>query len=281
MTTTHDDFSFDDWTVPTKEEIQESKTFEERVLAADDYIGKVAKIELGLQPTWNNATSSYDYSKMALQYSLVILPYKLKAEEGIFDREGREVKPLTNWLWRKFSPFSIGFNQKNEPTYLRAFIMYTQGITDPNATLKMPGVIVLRKKDDSFATPEETKAYAKAVSDGKSGLISPEEYSEKVKDFKHIPDIRSLEGKYIGIRVTIGDNGKNQISSFSKVPSGFVPDETLEAEAMKKFSESYAKYMDGRDAKQKNRTASELSRQEGSKVEGQSTGGIDIEDIPF
>lgn len=251
------DETTDPWFMPSKDELDNSE-YESAPLSPEDYIVKIAKITIGLEPSWNQAANKFDHSKLELQYKMICLPMKLKAEDGLLDTQGRNVKPLTQWLWRQVNPFSIGFNKQGEPTFLRSVIMYCNGITDPNAVLPMPGVIVLNP-DNTFATENDAKMYKEQFLEVKKGDRSVEDFLMQKQGFKHIPDIRGLEGKYIGVKLTLDAKGRNKITAFSKVPTGFVPDTEIEAEAMPKFQEAFAKLQAKRDTENQNKAVAEAN----------------------
>lgn len=239
----------ENYSLPAGEELKEQQG-EFSPLCADDYIVKVAKIELEKKPTRNAASKKFNYNDLELQYTLVCLPYKLKAEDGLKFTNWKDAKPLQQRIWRGFSPFSMWVMKNWDPSFLRGFIAYAQGwaSADANTKITYPGIIVLTKNDD-IATEEETKLYKTQF---KQFLADKnlDTFTAKKDWFKHIPDIRSLEWNYVWARVIVDDKGRNKIWGFSKLPWTFKADATLELEAMAKFSESYKKVINKRQEKE-------------------------------
>lgn len=219
-------------------------------LPADDYIIKVAKIELEKKPTWNQAVKKFNYDDLELQYTLVCLPYKLKWDEWLFYKGWKEAKPLWPRLWRGVSPFSMGTMKNGEPTFLRSFTAYAQGLdsADINTVIPMPGIIVLNR-DEDIVSDEIASKYKEQF---KQYRLDKDEtaFTLKKDGYKHIVDIIKLEWKYIWARIVLDEKGRNKITGFSKLPSSFKPDANIEAEAMKKFSDSYKKVIDKRKEKE-------------------------------
>jgi hypothetical protein len=198
---------------------------------------------------WNATTKSFNYNDLELVYTVICLPYKLKAEDGLFYKGGKEAKALTPRIWRSINPFSMGAMKNGDPTFLRAFTAYAQGLSaDLDVMVKMPGIVVL-KGDDEFASEEETKAYKEQFRKYLAKEIAIDEFTMKRDGFKHIADIRSLEGKYVGAKISLDEKGRNKITAFSKLPTSFAPDATIESEAMTKFADSFQKMLAKREEK--------------------------------
>ena len=240
----------ENWEMGTGEQLKEQgQTWEFSPLPADDYIIKAAKIILEKKPKWNATTKTFNYSDLELMYTIICLPYKLKAEDGLFYKGWKEAAPLTAWIWRAVNPFSQGAMKNGDPTFLRAFTAYAQGVSaDLDVSVPTPGIVVLTAKED-FASEEETKLYKEQFKKYLAKEITIDEFTMKKNGFKHIFDIRSLEGKYVGAKVALDDKGRNKITAFSKLPTSFVPDATVEAEAMTKFNESFKKMLAKRNEK--------------------------------
>ena len=76
-------------------------------LVEEDYIVLVAKVDLKKFDKWNSTTNRFDGSLgQDLQYELFMLPYKLKADDGLFNTEGKAVAPLSSVLFKKINPFA-------------------------------------------------------------------------------------------------------------------------------------------------------------------------------
>lgn len=226
-------------------------------LESEDYIAKVAKITLKMEPTWNQAINRFDPDKTALKYKLVLLPYKLKADDGLNDVHGGTVAPLTKWLWREVNPFTMGFTKDGSPSFLRSFITYASGqVDDGKNALKMPAVVILNPAKE-IATEEESEKYKQEFMDLREGKITEQQLTMSKKGFQHIPDIRQYEGSYIGVRVSVKNGDRNNVTGFSKLPSGFKPDATIEKEAMEKFAVSWDKMIAKRKEKYDNVTVVE------------------------
>ena len=239
------DNTTDNWFMPTKAECENSQG-EFSPLASEDYIVKLAKVTLQPEPTWDNNTKSFNQAIKTLQYKLICLVYKFKADDGLTDSEWREVKPLTNWIWRWINPKSLWFMKDGTPSFLRALIAYVtwQQPTDDN--LKMPAVVVINWQG-GIASEEETKKYKDEFMLVRQGKLTSENATMTRAGFKHIPDIRGFEWKYVWARVELDTKWRNKIAWFSKLPNSFVPDVTIEWEAIKKFKEGYQKMIDKRN----------------------------------
>jgi hypothetical protein len=96
----------ENYSMPVGEAAKETKG-EFAPLLADDYIVKVASIDLEKKPSWNAATGKPNYSQLEFKYSLICLPYKLKAEDGLKYTNGKDAKPLSSRIWKDLSPFSM------------------------------------------------------------------------------------------------------------------------------------------------------------------------------
>ena len=237
------------YSMPAGEELK-SQNGEFSPLPADDYIVKVTKIDLEKKPVWIQASHRFDYTKFELQYTLICLPYKLKAEEWLRYINWKEAKPLSQWIWRWVPPFSMGTMKNWDPSFMRWFAAYAQGYVsaDANTVINMPGIIVLNKNDD-LVSDEETKSYKEQMGKFKN-TNSLDDFPMKLAWYKHIYDIRSLEWKYVWARVTVDDKWKNKITWFTKLPAWFTPDKAIEAEAMIKFNERYQKVLAKRQEKE-------------------------------
>ena len=94
-----DDFQF---TAPTKKEIEENKSAGSEPLQGEDYIAKIGKVRLEKKAGWSNGVMNPNIQQ--LMYSLILLPYKLKAEDGMIDIAGNKVEPLTQRLFKDVNP---------------------------------------------------------------------------------------------------------------------------------------------------------------------------------
>ena len=240
----------ENWSMPTGEQMKEQQSGGDfSPLPADDYIVKVAKIILEKKPKWNNTTRTFNYNELELQYTTICLVYKLKAEDGLFYKDGTAAKPLTPRIWRGFNPFSIWAMKNGDPTFLRSFMAYAQWVSaDLDVEIPSKGIVVLKTNDD-FASEEDTKAYKTRLKQYLAKEITLEEFNAKKAGFKHIFDIRMLEGKYVWAKISLDEKGKNKITAFSKLPTTFAPDATIESEAMAKFADSFQKMLAKRNEK--------------------------------
>ena len=273
--------SSNDWLMPTTEELA-AKQYDNTPLEQDDYICKIAKMTLKPEPTWNQATRHFDYSKPELQYKLLLLPYKPKTEDSMKDAKGEEVKPLTHWIWRSMNPFSLGMMPSGEPSFLRALIgfMENSNPSPENKNFKMPGGLVLDKANNIVTDENIIAAYRKQLAALRATEIGPEGFLMAKDGYKHIPDIRSYEGKYIGVRIIPDERGRNKVTGFSRVPSAFKPDEALETEAMAKFEEGYEKYIAKRKETEKNAVRDDTQAEVG--MDGDAPlDTVEVEDAKF
>lgn len=241
-----------DWTMPSAEEARnQGGNYDNIPLISEDYIVKIAKVELGHFPQWNQALKRFDDSKTSLEYQLTLLPYKFKAEDGLKDTNWNDVAPLRKWIWRKVNPFAIAQKKDGSPTFLRSVIAYTQdNVTDVNWPLKIPGAVIIDKENQIVTDSAIVEKYKEEFVKVSKGEITHDQFTSKKAGYRHIPDIRSLEGKYISAKVIADDKGRNKITSFSKLPSSFAPDLEVEKEAMSKFAESYEKLRKNRQGEQ-------------------------------
>lgn len=231
----------------TAEEIKERQAAREPI-EADDYILKVAKITLDMQPTWNQAIKQFDYTKKSLSYSLILLPYKLKVEEDpMRDVSGKEVPPLSRWIWRRMNPFSIAMTKDGDPSYLRGF---TAGVNGESPALEsrvsVPDIAVMHKDTEILVDNATAEQYKAALIKLKKGEITPADFEPFKSKYKHCWDVRSFEGKYVGGRIAVDAKGRNNLVNFSKVPKAFKPDPAVEKEAMEKFEKAYSEMMKSR-----------------------------------
>ena len=246
----------------TKEEIEERRAVRP-ALDNDEYIAKIAKIEIGKFPGFDKSGKPQP-TEMTLLYNVILLPYKLKTEDTpMKSSKGKQVDPLSLWIFKKFSPFSVGLNMTTkDPTFLRQFTAFVQGQSPSMDTPpSVPGWMIL-DQNDNFVSEKAAAAYKADHIKVRKNEMTRDEFVKRHPSEKHIWDIKSFEGKYIGVRLSVrtGDDGidRNNVVNFSKVPSAFVPDEKLEAEKMAKFNESYKKMQDKR-AKEEGRPTEEES----------------------
>lgn len=231
------------YSLPSQKELEEKREFPP--LSAEDYIVKIGSIELRKVPKFVNGRPVY--STPTVGYKLICIPYSLKAGGTMRLKDGKEVQPLSQYIFRDINPFATGYQQGGtSPTFLRALIAYMEG-TDPDASLKAPGMYILDPKDNVVTDPKIIEQMKKEISsvDETKTLIA--------KGYKIIPDITSYEGRYIACAVEVNAKGKNTITKFSKLPESFkVPTGEEEYDGMKKFLDFYEKItnrMNEQDAK--------------------------------
>ncbi len=228
------DYSYD---IPSKTEMDNNpKKWTSLPLMADDYILKLAKIELGYSPTWING--SPDYNNMQPIFKVVCLPFALKAGGQMRFTDKSEVKPLNHWIFRDIA-FGTGFQQdKVTPSFMRALLCYMEGIeVEDNFTVKKP--LLLDPQGHESHDEELTR---QTIAELKG--LEPQNLIGQ--GYKVVPDIRIYEGRYIGCALEVATNKKgdktNKIVRFSKLPETFVPPTPdQERELMKDFEERYAK----------------------------------------
>lgn len=230
--------------LPTVEELEAQKgDYSSDPLEADDYVAKIAKIKLGMKPSWNNATKRYDWPEK-LKYELILLPYKPKAEDKMVDIKSNEVEPLRRWIFKEINPFALGMQQSGEMSYMRALLSYGQPAWE-GGVIKMPWIVVLTK-DDKPVPKELAQEYKENLIKLQKKEIEPSDFKLRQEWYKHVVDVRPLEWNYVGIKLTVDEKGRQKMTSFWKVPSAFVADSTVEKEAMEKFAEGYAKMLEKR-----------------------------------
>lgn len=247
----------------TKEEIASRRVIRP-ALDNDEYIAKVAKIELKKFPAFDKMGRPSKTEK-ALMYNIVLLPYKLKTEDTpMKSSDGKEVEPLTAWTFKKFSPFSVGLNMTTkDPTLLRQFTAFVQGQSPSMDTPPTVPDWVILNQNDEFVSDEAAFQYKADHIKVRKNEMTRDEFVKRHPSEKHVWDIRSFEGKYIGVRISVkeGDDGikRNQVVNFSKAPTSFTPDKAVEEEKMVKFAESYQKIQDKWDKEEGKPTVEETS----------------------
>lgn len=247
------------FTLDSKEEL-DKKGSSIASLESDDYIIKIAKVDLIKKPSYVNG--GWDYSKMNWTYACIVMVYGLKAGGIMIDAEGREVAPYSRYLFRDINPMSTGFMPDQvTPSFLRGIIAYMEG-SKINDRLKAPNFILLDTDDNIITNEAKRDEFLQKITKG-----------EVVEGYKGMPDIRSYAGRYIGCAIeTQVKNGKsyNKISKFSRLPADFaIVDKSLEATATEKFNKYYTERILPK-------------REEGgatSSATGTEVGEVEIEDI--
>jgi len=222
----------DGFFLPSKEE-QEKEAQGGQPLIAEDYIVKVAKIDLKRAPTFVGRQPNW--SELTLMYKTICLPYSLKTGEPLVDIRGGSAKPLSRWIFRDINPFSTGFMpDKVTPSFLRAFIAYMENMPVQDK-IKAPGFILVNKNKELVTSEELRKQFLAEIS-------NPDVPKKLMGEgYQVLPDIRSYEGRYISCAIEVDSKG-NKITKFSKLPGTFVtPTIQVEQELMAKFQESYEK----------------------------------------
>ncbi len=207
-------------------------------LAPEDYIVKLAKIDLVLKDNYHKTAKEWNYD-------VICLVYKLKADDGIFDVEGKEVKPLTVRLWKQLNPNSLGFQNDGTPSIFRQFLAI---MTDSSNTitdrLEMPWVVIVNKTSNQEVIGDLAVEYKEKYLAYTSWEMNSEDFSKYREESQlfHLPEIRMFEGKYLAAKISIGTKQdgtpKNTIQALGTLPKSFNgPDLKIEEEAMKKFHE--------------------------------------------
>jgi hypothetical protein len=224
----------------SKKEIDESKTGG-TPLVAENYICKVVKVELRKAPTFANGTPNW--KDLTLSYCAICLPVCPKGGTIIRDINGKEVKPLTRWLFKNFSPFSWQFTREKEPAALRAFIGYMMGLVNlEDGFLAEKGVLI----DKDLNIIDDDALMAK-YSEERNNPSVPNVMLQA--GYRAIPDARIYEGRYIACDVeTDSVNGVNKVTHFRKLPEGYQPPKE-DPEALEQFEKSYAKMKEKQNEK--------------------------------
>ena len=235
------------FTLPSQKELAENQGGF-APLVADDYIVKLASVRLVKEPTWVNGF--FDHSKLKPGFEVIVLPYKLKSGDQMVDSEGKEVPPLTRWIFRAVNPFSTGFNKQGEPSFLRAILCHA--LNQPiSEQLKPPAFILYDPEGNVVEDEVQRQAFVDETNN--PAVHKDPQFSMVAKGFKGVADIGPLQGKYIGASVALNKD-KNVVSKFSKLPDSFQVDPAVEAEATPKFQERFEKFKakkDARDAAQR------------------------------
>ena len=237
----------------SKEDHENSSSFSP--VDADDYVVKIGKIILELQPTWNNGVPNYE--KKEFGYTVIVSPAALKGGGDMEDVEGNKAEPLSGYIFRPINPFSLGFQQdKCTPSFMRGFICYMRNMsinTNPTAEdfvlISPDGQKIIDEKDYKDQYWEE---------------ITGKKPKDLIKQgYKHIPDVRMYEGKYIGCAVEVQDKKgklKNKISKWSKLPSNFVEPTDEECATFKEnIDKFWNKILEGRSGRANATPASKTS----------------------
>lgn len=239
----------------------------------DDYVVKIGKIVLGLQPTWNNGRPNY--KKQVYGYTIIASPVALKGGGDMTDIEGNIVEPLKAYIFRNVNPFSLGFQQDGvTPSFMRGFIAYmrnmpvTQKVAAETFVLMSPGDNPEIIDDEEFL-----KQYlAEVTGEAPKDLIK--------QGYKPIPDIRMYEGAYIGCAIELQDSKKglrNKISKWSKLPSKFTKPSDKDCE---EFMTRVSEFWDKVKGVSSNNSYNKVSSiQDEGEIE--EAGEVEIEDIPL
>jgi hypothetical protein len=263
-----------EFNIDSKEELD--KKGSASPLSAEDYIVKVAAIDLVQEPTFKNRMP--DYTKPTWSFRLICLPYALKAGGTMTTLDKKEAIPLSKYIFRNVSPFSTGFQpDKVTPSLCRAMIAHMEGV-DVTDRIKTPDFVLLSPEN----TVVEDKALRdKFISELKAGPETPREML--AQGYMGIPDLRCYKGRFISASIEVemkGDKTSNKITRFTKLPASFKVDEVIEdKEVMDKFDKFYNEKILAKDADRKARFGKQTSPNSQSVVQG--SGEVIKEDIPF
>jgi len=213
----------------SKEEI-EKKSGAFTPLESEDYIVKLAKIDLVQKASYVNNT--WDYSKLVWAFECICIVQGLKAGGDMRDDEKESVLPFTRYIYREINPHSVGFMpDKVTPSFLRGIVAYLEG-TDINKSIKAPNFILLDVNKKVVDDVILRQKFLDQVTEGKT-----------MDGYTGLPDIRAYEGRYIGTAVEVktkNDKKSNRVTKFSKLPQNFVvPTPEVEAAAMENFNKYY------------------------------------------
>lgn len=242
---------------------------------ADDYVVKIGKIVLELQPTWENGSPNYD--KKEFGYTVIVSPVALKGGGEMKDTENNKVDPLRGYIFRNINPNSLGFHlDKVTPSFMRAFICYMRNISI-NDDARAEDFILIAPGGQEILDGEEHKEYKEQY----WKEICGEAPNDLIKQgYKHLADIRMYEGKYIGCAIEVEDKKgklKNKISKWSKLPANFeAPTEEMNTEFMGKVNEFWEKVLNSR---QGNSGQSSVSSNKADVIE--EAGEVEIADVPI
>jgi hypothetical protein len=222
------------YNIPSKQEMDSNPKWTNVPLMAEDYIIKLAKIELGYTPIFVNGVPNYN--DMQPIFKVVCLPFALKGGGQMRFTDRSEAKPLNHWIFRDIA-FGTGFQQdKVTPSFMRALICYMEGIeVEEQLTIKKAMLI----DPEGHECKDEDKL-KKAVAELQGTDPSQDLMAQ---GYKVVPDIRIYEGRYIGCAIEVDTKkNRNKISRFSKLPQTFVaPSAAEEQEMMKDFESRYTK----------------------------------------
>jgi len=229
----------------SKEELDQ-KSGSKPPLEAEDYIIKLAKIDLVQKPAYVNG--QWDYRQLNWMFECICIVQGLKAGGEMKDVNGGDVPPFSRYLYREVNPRSLGFqSDKVTPSFLRGLVSYMEECS-VNDNLKIPGIILLDKSKQVIRDQEtinnflaEFKKNAKMY----GSLTDCIKNQNPVAGYYILPDIRSYEGRYVGCAIEAevkGERKMNKITKFSKLPSVFVkPSQQEEVDALTPFKEYYLK----------------------------------------
>lgn len=259
--------STENFVIPSQDELNsQSQSSEFLPVEAEDYIIKLAKIELRDAPTFVGNKPQHD--KTEKKFRVVCLPFALKAGGVMRDVQGQEVKPLTRWIWKDLSFKTNFMPDHTTPTFLRALIAYLEG-KNVNDSIAAPTFILLDKNKNEV-TDKNIRAIFIGDTNGRAKL--------QAQGFEAVPDIRPYEGRYVACAIEVDAKGRNKITKFSKLPESFYPPTPdAEKEMMEKFEVSYAKFK----AKEAGRTVSGSSSSSSVQPSSVMNEQLEIDQIPF
>jgi len=87
---------------------------------------KIGAVRYARQPSWKSKMP--DYSDPVPGFSLVLLPYETRDGETLKDVEGKDVAPLSRWVFKNLNPASLRFTPSGEPSVSRSFLWESMGL---------------------------------------------------------------------------------------------------------------------------------------------------------
>jgi len=263
-------FEFD---LNSKAELDQKVSF--APLEGEDYIVKIASIDLLKAPTYDNRIPNFN--KHTWEFRLVLMPVALRAGGQMQTTDRKEIQPFSKYVFKNLNPFSTGFQKTGAPSICRSFIASIEGI-EVNEKLKTPNFVLIDPKNN-LVQDEETRA--KFVAELKSEPGAKREMLEK--GYTAFPDLSGYVGKYISCTIIVQDEkGKlrNKVTDFKKLPQSFVlPTPEVEKEPMERFKKYHQERLQPRDKENEGRFGKPTSIS--PQIDDPLTKDDLIEDLPF
>lgn len=233
------DFGYE---LPSREEASTDSKFENVPVKEGLYFLRILGADLYARPQWNPSTGRFSGPERALSYKVVFLAYSKADGRPILEVTGKEVSSQSRWIFKEFSPNSMGFTKSGDPSFMRALLCYCTG-QEIDGKIKPPNFICVSPQEKEVTDEKVRQAVldehiSKAKNEGKPTPLHD-------KGYLIVPDIRPFIGKYVQATVTVKKDKTgaksigNNVTALHELPVNFSPNE--DSEKISKHQESYAK----------------------------------------